>query len=188
MTYTGDLSACLTNCSNQGVCFLNSDQKYVCQCNPYRTGSACQSESLPCASYPCLNGGVCNNTKNGTSFECSCNSDIFYGANCENEINLCLNSTVCFNNQGYCIMNGTQPICKCKSDYSGVNCEIISSSLATRKSIINASTIIAIISLVCLAITIVSMDFTKYFMMDNSNRRALKRPVIRKPFYHHWKN
>ena len=188
ITYTGDLSACLANCSNQGVCILNSEQKYVCHCNQYRTGSACQSESLPCASYPCLNGGVCSNTNNDTTFQCMCVNNLYYGANCENKLNLCLNSTVCFNNQGYCIMNDTQPVCKCKQYYSGVNCETISSSLATRKNIINASTVIAIITLVCFVITVFCMDFTKYFVMNRIDRRLSEKREILKPIYHPWKN
>ena len=35
----------------------------------------------PCASRPCLNGGVCNVTVNG--FECACLAD-FTGDRCEN--------------------------------------------------------------------------------------------------------
>ena len=73
-TYTGDLSACLANCSNQGICTLNSMQQYICQCNLFRTGISCQSDSRPCSSGPCLNGGICNDTMNKTSFECTCQS------------------------------------------------------------------------------------------------------------------
>ena len=174
--YTGDLSSCLANCSNQGICILDSMQKYICQCNQYRTGMACQSDTRPCSSGPCLNGGVCNDTMNKTSFECTCQSNLFYGRYCENKIDLCLNSSVCFNNQGYCIMNGSQPVCKCKLDYSGINCEIESTSLIIRKSIIDASTIIAIIVLVSFVIMILCFDYTKYFLMKKKKIIKRKEP------------
>jgi hypothetical protein len=57
-TYTGGLSECLVNCSNQGICVLNSLEQYVCQCNQFRLGASCQTDSRPCSSNPCLN----NNT------------------------------------------------------------------------------------------------------------------------------
>jgi len=174
-TYTGDLSACLANCSNQGLCTLNSMQQYICQCNQFRTGSACQSDSRPCSSGPCLNGGICNDTMNETSFECTCQSNLFYGIYCEKKVDLCKNSTVCFNNQGYCIMNGSQPVCKCKLDYSGINCEIISNSLMVKKCIINASTIIAICFLVCFAIMVLCCDYTKYFLIKKNNKKKETR-------------
>ncbi len=156
----------MANCSNQGMCILNSLQQYICQCNQYRTGSACQSDTRPCSSNPCLNNGLCIDTNNQTSFQCDCPS-LFYGIYCENKIDLCLNSTICFNSQGYCKMNGSQPECNCIMGYSGLNCEIISSSLVVRKSIINAATLIAIIVITCYILTIIGFDFTKYFWMKN---------------------
>jgi Tfp pilus assembly major pilin PilA len=82
--YTGDLSACLANCSNQGICILNSLQQYICECNQYRTGKSCQSDTRPCSSNPCLNNGLCIDTNNQTlSFQCICsNSSLFYGTYC----------------------------------------------------------------------------------------------------------
>ena len=182
-TYTGDFSACLANCSNQGLCILDSSQQYICECNQFRIGSACQSDSRPCSSGPCLNGGICSDTINDTSFECTCQSNLYYGRHCENKIDLCLNSSVCFNNQGYCIMNGSQPVCKCKIDYSGVNCEIMSNSLIIRKSIIDASTIIAIIVLVSFAMMILCLDYTKYFLMKDK-KIFKKKPILAKFHYH----
>ena len=158
-------------------------QQYICQCNQYRTGSACQSDSRPCSSGPCLNGGICYDTMNETSFECTCQSNLFYGIYCENKADLCKNSTVCFNNQGYCVMNGSQPVCKCKLDYSGMNCEIMSTSLIVRNSIINVATIIAIICLVCLILLILFFDYTKYFLM-NKKKLIKKKQEIKKFHYH----
>ena len=181
--YAGDLSACLKNCSNQGICTLNSLQEYICECNHYRTGKSCQSDSRPCSGNPCLNNGTCVNTNNQTSFQFDCSS-LFYGTYCENKIDLCMNSTICFNNQGYCKVNGSQPVCNCILGYSGVNCEIISSSLAVRKSIINAASIIAIIVITCYIFTIIGFDFTKYFLMKNKKQVQKKNQKINKIHYH----
>ena len=183
--YTGDLSACLANCSNQGICTLNSVQQFVCECNQYKTGRSCQSDSKPCSSNPCLNNGLCIDTNNQTSFQCFChNSSLFYGIYCENKIDLCLNSTICFNKQGYCKVNGSQPVCSCIIGYSGVNCEIISSSLAVRKSIINVATIIAIIVITCYIFTIIGFDFTKYFLMKEKKQPIKNKQQIQTLIYH----
>jgi hypothetical protein len=172
--YTGDLSACLGNCSNQGVCSLNSLQKYVCECNQLRTGASCQTDLRPCSSNPCLNNGTCSNIKNDTSFECICqNPKLFYGIYCENKMDLCLNNTnVCTKGQGFCIVNDTQSMCKCLKDFSGLKCEIMSSSLLVTKTIINASSIIAIVVLISFVILVVFFDFTKYFL---KNRRSIQK-------------
>jgi hypothetical protein len=172
--YTGDLSACLANCSNQGICTLNSVQQFVCECNQYKTGRSCQSDSKPCSSNPCLNNGLCVDINNQTSsFQCICPS-LFYGIYCENKIDLCLNSTICYNNQGYCKMNGSQPVCNCIVGYSGVNCEIISSSLAAKKIIINVSALIAFVVIAFFIFTIFVFDYTKYFLMAKPIKKKLK--------------
>ncbi len=185
---TSDLSPCLANCSNQGICLLNSDQKFICQCNLYKTGSTCQKDTRPCISSPCLNFGICNDVKNGSSFQCTCQSDLYYGVFCENKIDLCKNSSICFNNQGYCIMNKSQAVCKCKTGYSGVNCEIISTNLAFRKSIISVTTIITIIILVFFILLIIFFDFTKYFLNNNNKKRIKKNKKITKFYYYSQKN
>ena len=166
-TYTGDLSACLADCSNQGVCVL-SQEKYICKCNQFRTGLSCQSDTRPCSSNPCLNNGTFSSLKNETSFECICQSALFYGPNCENKHDLCLNNTeICIKNQGTCQMNETQAFCKCFNDYTGVNCEIMSTSMVVEKSIISASSIIAIVVMVSYITIILCFDYTKYCLMKN---------------------
>jgi hypothetical protein len=175
-TYTGDLSSCLANCSNQGVCVINSQQQYICQCNQYRTGVSCQSDTRPCSSGPCLNNGTCSNINNDTSFQCTCQNELFYGRHCENLINLCLNSTICTQNQGHCQINGTQPMCKCFKGYSGANCETISASLVITQSIISASTIIAIAVLTCFALMVFVFDYTKFCLMKKKKQIKMLKP------------
>ena len=178
-TYTGDISSCLANCSNQGICVLDSNQQYICQCNQYRTGLSCQSDTRPCSSGPCLNNGICSNINNETSFQCTCQMNLYYGQYCENKIDLCLNnSTKCIKNQGYCVMNSTQAICKCFSDFSGPNCEIESTSYVVRKSFINAATIIAIVVMVCFAIMIFCFDYTKYFALPKMKKKHAKKRFL----------
>jgi hypothetical protein len=169
--YTGDLSACLSNCSNQGICKLNSLQQYICECNQYKTGAACQSDSRPCSNNPCLNNATCLNVMNQTKFQCECsNPNLYFGIYCENKFDLCQNSSVCFNNQGYCIVNGTQPMCKCLMGYSGVNCEILSTALAAKKVITKTTTIFAIIVMVCFVMIVIFFDYTKFFLMKNEKK------------------
>lgn len=111
--YTGDLSGCLSNCSNQGLCSLNSANEYVCQCDTYYSGVKCQTDNRPCSSSPCLNDGNCTNTIDpytGTLslYTCDCGS-YFYGTNCEYYSDLCANFS--------CSGHGT-----CKDTSSGPNC------------------------------------------------------------------
>ena len=185
--YRGDLSGCLANCSNQGSCVLNSMQQYICQCDQYKTGKSCQSDLRPCSSNPCLNNGTCSNIMNinETIFQCMCQNNLYFGTYCENKVDLCLNNTdLCFIGQGYCIVNGTQPMCKCLKDYSGTKCEIQSTSLAVTKAIINVSSIITIIVLVSFVILILCLDFTKYCLMKNEMPTTQKQISLEKQFYY----
>ena len=182
-TYTGDLSACLGNCSNQGNCILNSNQQFVCECNQYKTGTACQSDSRPCSSSPCLNNGTCSSMNNET-FQCFCQSNFYYGTFCENKVDLCHNNTeLCVYNQGYCFMNDTQPMCKCLKGYSGAKCEIVSQSLKVIKSIINAATIIAILALAAIVFFVLFLDYTKYFVIKQKKTAPKKKQQIESLYY-----
>ncbi len=178
-SYTGDISGCLANCSNQGSCILNSLQQYTCQCNQYKTGKSCQTDLRPCSSNPCLNNGTCSNIMNNneTAFHCTCQSNLYYGTCCENKVDLCQNNTdICIKGQGYCVVNGSQPSCKCLKDYSGIKCEIQSSSIIVTKAIVNATSIIAIVVLVSFVILILCFDFTKYFLMAK-NKQSKQTPT-----------
>ena len=178
--YTGDLTACLANCSNQGTCVISNEQHYICQCNEYRTGISCQSDTRACSSGPCLNNGTCSSTNDDASFQCTCQNEMYYGRQCENKFNFCLNSTICIQNQGFCQMNGTQPMCKCFMDYSGTNCEIMSTSLIVKKAIISTTTIIAIIVMICYVVVIFCFDYTKYCLMGNNKTNKKKKPIIKR--------
>jgi len=180
--YTGDLSACLINCSNHGICKLNSLQQFICECNQYRTGGACQSDSRPCSRNPCLNNSTCINAMNQSEFECKCsNPNLYFGIYCENKFDLCQNSSVCYNNQGHCIVNGTQPMCKCFMGYSGVNCEILSIEMLVRTIIVRTASVIAFIVIGFYVLIVILFDYTKFFHIKNKNnikKDRFKRSLI----------
>lgn len=182
--YTGDLSSCLANCSNQGVCFLNSENKYACKCDKFKIGVACQSDTRSCASGPCLNNATCTNINNETTFMCTCQSNLYVGIHCENKVNLCTNSTICTPSQGYCIMNETQPSCKCFAGYTGAYCEIMSTSLAVRKSVISVTTIITITVLVSFVVLVIFFDYTKYCLTKKRKKNFKEHSEIKRFHYY----
>jgi hypothetical protein len=104
-------------------------------------------------------------------------------------VDLCLNNTeLCIKGQGYCIVNGTQPACKCLKEYSGIKCEIQSTSLAVTKAIISAATIIVIIVLAWFIILVLCCDFIKYFVIKNRFEKKHKKTEIKRFYYHNWNN
>jgi hypothetical protein len=121
---------------------------------------------------------------NQSEFQCQCsNPNLYYGIYCEKKFDLCKNSSVCANtNQGYCIVNGTQPMCKCLMGYSGVNCEMLSTELVAKKVITKTTTIIAIVVMGCYVLVVIFFDYTKYFLMKNkkNNKNNKKNANIKK--------
>ena len=75
-------------------------------------------------------------------------------------------------------MNQTQAICKCLIGFSGPSCEITSSFLVIRKSIMSAATIIAIVVMVGYALMIVCFDYTKYFALPKMKKKHAKKRFL----------
>lgn len=149
-SYTDDLTGCLVNCSNHGLCSVNTQNKLVCACFGSYVGSSCQADSRPCSTSPCLNNATCVDTYDSVtgqySFTCHCDP-FHYGANCQNEVDLCINET-CSGN-GRCVVNASfVPSCDCFQMFSGEHCELQSQSLKKVKQITSAASIIAILSIV----------------------------------------
>ena len=78
-----DMSGCIVNCSNHGTCkFDSTGNKFMCACDGYFTGAACQTDLRACSSNPCMNNATCvdvysNSTSNNSSlgswtFSCEC--------------------------------------------------------------------------------------------------------------------
>ena len=181
-TYTGDLSACLSNCSNQGICILDSLMNtYICQCNQYRNGLSCQSDTRPCSSGPCLNNGTCLNLNlNSTEFECQCKLN-YYGVFCENKIDLCQNQT-CSNN-GYCFINNTQPICKCLNGYNGDTCELEKVSVKILRVVRTSSILICGSTIGFTIFLVVSNDIWNFFLIKKKKKQKVYSKVIKKFTY-----
>ena len=167
-----DLSACITNCSNNGRCKLGSDLKLECDCFDNFAGKSCKTDLRPCSYYPCLKRGICEDQVNN-SFFCNC-SYPYFGSRCENEINVCQNHSC--NNNGFCFENSSLPTCKCYNYYSGENCEIQDSLLKKIKSMISATSIAAIFILICFYSMLIISDIVKQFF----TKRAIKtKPINR---------
>ncbi|KAF1557034.1 hypothetical protein FQV19_0001980, partial [Eudyptula minor] len=86
-------------------------------------GPFCEEPGDPCASQPCLNGGICQYNQSG--YVCDCPAG-FLGHSCEIDINEC-SSGPC-QNRGTCIdlPNSSKIhwcICSCMSGFTGKNCE-----------------------------------------------------------------
>ncbi len=163
-----DITSCLTNCSNQGVCKLDPQiKKYICECNANFMGKSCQIDARPCSqANKCLNNGTCTNSLDLTSFTCQCpQNSPYYGQYCEHLRILCENVTC--SSHGYCTQSQSQTKCKCYMGYDGENCETESNSIKAVKYVQWTATIICIICLTIFCIIIVSNDLLNYFKICN---------------------
>ena len=133
-TYTGDLSGCLSKCSDNGAC-ITLKSGLVCACKQYFTGKACEVNLNPCAQNPCLNDGACilHDDSGILSFRCDC-PKYYNGKSCESKENICLHVTC--SNHGYCFDNSSIPTCKCLKYYYGDNCEFKEAELNKIKRLI----------------------------------------------------
>jgi hypothetical protein len=177
-----DLSGCIVNCSNNGQCKFDSlINNFFCSCNSiYLSGYACQIDSRPCSSNPCLNNATCvdySNSKsyNSSSFSCLCD-EYHSGAYCESEIDICQNET-CSRN-GNCFDLNKKPKCKCFNMYSGDRCELESNELKTTKQIISYSTIIAIAVIIMFYCCFFLMDISKYLCKKNRHPSAFHKKAV----------
>ena len=197
-TATYDLSGCLQSCSFQGFCLFNPvNSHYECNCIDFITGTACSSDTRPCSSSPCLNGGSCTDFSSSqtqlnistTEYICSC-TYLYYGDNCENKINICQNIT-CSGN-GFCKDLGNATKCICKKYFSGDNCEIEASDLKTVKAVISTATVVAYVIFGMSILMVLFCDFTSYLTgkFDVNNKRSPRRNSfsLDKPIYVNWPN
>jgi hypothetical protein len=162
-----DVSSCLSNCSNQGICKLSTSLTYICECNAHFMGKSCQTDKRPCSQVnKCLNNGTCINSQDLTSFTCQCpEGSPYFGQYCEKIINLCENVTCSFH--GYCIQNQSETKCKCFNGYDGDKCENESSSVKLVKSVQWTTTVISILFISTFWIIIVLNDLLNYFKIGH---------------------
>ena len=165
-----DISSCLANCSNQGVCKLDPQmQKYICECNANFMGKSCQTDERPCSqANKCLNNGTCLNSLNLTTFTCQCpENGPYYGQYCENMRNLCENVTCSFH--GNCIQNQSDTKCKCLNGYEGDKCEIESNSIKVVKNVQWTSTIICIVCIAIFWLLVIGSDILNYLKIGSED-------------------
>lgn len=106
---------------NGGSCYLNGTTGFACVCRSGFGGTCCEitlSQSNPCLSTKCENGGTCQVI--GNAVRCVCNMG-FLGSRCEQRVcdpNPCLYG-------GVCLPYGNSFICQCPPQYTGRCCELL---------------------------------------------------------------
>jgi hypothetical protein len=181
-----DMSACMLNCSGNGVCKF-SNNKYSCICFPDYVGEKCQTNSRPCTNYPCLNNGECFDFLNVNQtiltnqkvwdFSCNC-SQFYFGERCESKINVCQNET-CSGN-GHCFDNSSVATCKCFIYFSGPRCEIEESQLKTIKQVISVTAITAILLISAFYLSFFVMDIIKLSSIFQEKNQKVSRKELPK--------
>lgn len=170
---TYDVSDCIVNCTNNGICKYSGNLTFVCVCNSNYAGRTCQVSTLPCSHNPCLNNATCY--ENTTSYYCACSGPLYYGTNCELRRNLCENETCSGNGKCEETNNNQTAVCKCFSQYSGSKCEIKSKQLKDVQTVVSTSSIIAIIILALFYTSFLISDIFDYWFIDKSDRKLKKK-------------
>ena len=181
-----DMGGCIVNCTNHGSCVFDSaNNKFVCACDAYYTGTACEIDTRPCSSSPCLNNATCVDLFSNSStsvFSCECGIS-YEGVYCQNKINVCANET-CSSN-GVCEDVNSLPKCKCFSMYEGDKCSTQSNQLKTIQSLISMTSIIAIIVIVCFYLMIIVMDLITFFTRSSNGKLSvIRKGIITKYIYY----
>jgi hypothetical protein len=183
-----DISDCLSNCSNHGICTLGKNNTYKCECFEHYDGSTCEHDLRYCSSRPCMNNGVCEDIViNGTySFNCSCSGN-FHGNYCHLKVDMCENEK-CSGN-GNCREIDANPSCHCFKMYSGVHCEIESTQIKAIKAFSSFTSIIAISVLSSLYLIFLLVDMCNCYKQykkrkySSRSKREQKQSIIIKYKY-----
>ncbi|KAI3382076.1 hypothetical protein SNEBB_000637 [Seison nebaliae] len=113
------LKKCTKTCYNKGICqFRDNSKNEYCLCPIGYTGYNCQGRIGRCLSFPCKNGGTCNDYIYQKI--CTC-EEPFYGTYCELIKDHCY-AKPC-KNDGNCINLGKDYICECRAAFTGKDCQ-----------------------------------------------------------------
>lgn len=144
---------CLVNCSNNGICVINTNGDYLCECNQYYTGKDCSKDLRFCSTLQCLNNGTCMNIIEDAKYDFNCTCSFpYHGKRCERTYDLCQNISCSHN--GLCKMKSIQPTCICFPGYLGSHCEFLDSKTKIIKTVKTVAVYSAIL-IICLFILIV---------------------------------
>jgi hypothetical protein len=104
----------------------------------------------------------------------------YYGANCENEVDLCSNIT-CSRN-GICKIdkNKQKSYCYCFKYYSGDECEIKSNELKAIEAVISTSSIVSIISIIVFYLLFIFNDIINNFFCKLNIKIKSKKKKLQK--------
>lgn len=116
-----NLNECQSNpCLNQGQC-MDGDNEFTCSCPNGFTGDRCEVINA-CGNNPCQNGATCLNVATAIGgYACIC-ADGYVDRNCD-KTDVCVQQNIICENGGTCFSDGTDFICKCTPEFSGVYCE-----------------------------------------------------------------
>ena len=193
-----DINNCVSNCSNQGLCRLNSQlrNQFECLCNSNFTGPKCESDKRLCSQNPCLNSIHCEdiltiqtNSSLSSSFDydfkCHCKSELYYGERCESKVNLCQNETCSGNGICKVIQTGQDGLnetikCECfgQNSFEGDKCELKTSSTKIKEATTKTTVYVAIITVALFYTMVFVMDIHKYFIMNKKMNKP-RRPRIK---------
>jgi hypothetical protein len=165
---SSDISGCFVNCTNNGQCAYQSNNKIQCTCLPGFTGKACEIDLRVCSpkNSKCMNNGLCIEVNNTNGFICNC-SQLYKGDYCETKIDLCQNETC--SKHGNCVDLGNSTKCDCFNLYLGDLCQTESNELVRVKTVISMASVIAIVTIILFYSYFVVMDFFKYFLCKKMN-------------------
>ena len=194
-----DITPCLLNCSNNGICLFIGNQ-YKCKCNSNFVGTNCEINKNPCLRNPCFNNGTCmvykepNNKSNSSvedqiyDFNCNC-SRYYIGQYCEVEIDMCKNETC--NGNGNWNNDNSIPRCNCFLYYNGTRCDIKLQALVFIDKVTRTSSIIAISVILITVLYFILTDVTRCskknkmkFKESNLKDKSSLKQTIKNAQYH----
>nr|NP_001071677.1 delta protein [Ciona intestinalis]BAE06370.1 delta protein [Ciona intestinalis] len=109
-------------CSTTPGCMHGTcERPFQCNCRRGWGGLYCNQDLNYCTNHhPCLNGGLCTNSGEG-SYTCTCQVG-YIGRMCQYRISMC-SSNPC-NNGGECVDTNEGYKCLCRNGFYGVHCDV----------------------------------------------------------------
>lgn len=99
---------------------MDLGNSYICQCLEGYSGRHCDDNLDDCASYPCANGGTCQDGVN--DYSCTCPPG-YNGKNCSTPVSRCEHSPC--HNGATCHERNNRYVCECARGYGGLNCQFL---------------------------------------------------------------